>query len=47
MKTKEEAYAWLKKAKRNKQKMIDDMKEYLVSEYEKQHGSKPKHIEVI
>lgn len=47
MKTKEEAYAWLRKTKQRKKVMVEEMKDYLVSEYEKQYGCKPTHIEVL
>lgn len=47
MKTKEEAYAWLKATKQRKLNSIERMKEVCAQEFEKRTGQKPTYVEVL
>lgn len=45
--TKEQAYQWLKDVKLSKKRTLDRMTEWLVKDFEKRTGHKPKYIEAL
>lgn len=45
--TKEQALQWLKEVKQSKQNTIKRMTDWLINDFEKRTGQKPKYIETL